>query len=162
MALFNKKTAHFPHPLCQCVDSVCISAEIDSTEELRCETIEKECTCHRLTSDVRLILHTKDLANRAGLSVASKFGQSNSVPSAIQQALDQMSDDDILSMVRSRHIQTPSEILAYSKSISEEVKLLEDKYKALAEQVAAESAATASAATASAATESAGKSTNNS
>ena len=28
----------------------------------------------RYTSDVRLLLHNKDLASRAGVSVASKFG----------------------------------------------------------------------------------------
>ena len=64
-----------------------------------------------------MILHTKDLASRAGLTVASKFGQNRNSASQIQQIMDTMSDDDLLSTVRSRHIQSPSEILAWSKEL---------------------------------------------
>lgn len=83
--------------------------EIDDTNESRPV---------RYTSDVRLILHTKDLASRAGIAVASKFGQNRQSSSQIQQIMDKMSDDDLLSTVRSRHIQSPSEIIAWSKELS--------------------------------------------
>ena len=65
-----------------------------------------------------MILHTKDLASRAGLAVASKFGQSKQSASQIQQIMDRMSDDDLLSTVRSRYVQSPSEIIAWSKELS--------------------------------------------
>jgi 3-dehydroquinate dehydratase len=65
-----------------------------------------------------LILHTKDLASRAGLAIASKFGQSKQSASQIQQIMDKMSDDDLLATVRSRHVQAPSEIIAWSKELS--------------------------------------------
>ena len=51
------------------------------------------------------------MASRAGLAVASKFGQSKQSASQIQQIMDKMSDDDLLATVRSRHVQAPSEIL---------------------------------------------------
>lgn len=74
-----------------------------------------------------MILHTKDLASRAGLAIASKFGQSKQSPSQIQQIMDNMSDDDLLATVRSRHIQAPSEIIAWSKELSAYAEHLESQ-----------------------------------
>ena len=69
-------------------DAFSVAPEFDSTEELRVEIDDTdESRPVRYTSDVRLILHTKDLASRAGLAVASKFGQSKSSPSQIQQII---------------------------------------------------------------------------
>ena len=100
-------------------DAFAVAPQFDSTEELRVEIDETDETRPvRYTSDVRLILHTKDLTSRAGLAVASKFGQSKQSASQIQQIMDKMSDDDLLSTVRSRHVQAPSEIIAWSKELS--------------------------------------------
>lgn len=100
-------------------DAFAVAPEFDSTEQLRIEIDDTdESRPVRYTSDIRLILHTKDLSSRAGIAVASKFGQGNQSPSQIQQVMDKMSDDDLLATVRSRHIQTPSEILAWSKELS--------------------------------------------
>lgn len=100
-------------------DAFAVAPEFDCTEELRVEIDETDETRPvRYTSDVRLILHTKDLASRAGLAVASKFGQSRQSASQIQQIMDKMSDDDLLATVRSRHVQSPSEIIAWSKELS--------------------------------------------
>ena len=67
-------------------DAFAVAPQFDSTEELRVEIDETDETRPvRYSSDVRLILHTKDLASRAGLAVASKFGQSNQSASQIQQ-----------------------------------------------------------------------------
>lgn len=100
-------------------DAFAVAPQFDSTEELRVEIGEMDETCPvRYTSDVRLILHTKDLASRAGLAVASKFRQGNQSASQIQQIMDGMSDDDLLATVRSRHVQAPSEIIAWSKELS--------------------------------------------
>lgn len=107
-------------------DAFAVAPEFDSTEELRVEIDDSDETCPvRYTSDVRLILHTKDLASRAGLAVASKFGQSKQSVSQIQQIMDKMSDDDLLATVRSRHIQSPSEIIAWSKDLSAYAEKLE-------------------------------------
>lgn len=100
-------------------DTFAVAPEFDSTEQLRIEIYDNEETCPvRYTSDVRLLLHAKDLASRAGLAVASKFGQVSRSASQIQQIMDGMSDDDLLATVRSRHVQAPSEIIAWSKELS--------------------------------------------
>ena len=111
-------------------DAFAVAPEFDSTEELRVEIDETDETRPvRYTSDVRLILHTKDLASRAGLAVVSKFGQSRNSASQIQQIMDKMSDDDLLSTVRSRHIQFFSEIIAWSKELAALVEILHHQAK---------------------------------
>lgn len=113
-------------------DVFAVAPEFDSTEQLRVEIYDNEEDCPvRYTSDVRLLLHTKDLASRAGLSVASKFGQGGQSASQIQQLMDTMSDDDLLSTVRSRHIQSPSEIIAWSKDLSAYAEHLESQAQEL-------------------------------
>lgn len=113
-------------------DAFAVAPEFDSTEQLRVEIYDNEEDCPvRYTSDIRLILHTKDLASRAGLAVASKFGQSNQSASQIQQIMDRMSDDDLLATVRSRHIQAPSEIIAWSKELSAYAENLESQAQEL-------------------------------
>lgn len=113
-------------------DAFAVAPQFDSTEELRVEIDETdESRPVRYTSDVRLILHTKDLASRAGLAVASKFGQGRQSASQIQQIMDKMSDDDLLNTVRSRHIQAPSEIIAWSKDLSAYAEHLETQVQDL-------------------------------
>lgn len=115
-------------------DAFAVAPEFDCTEELRVEIDDTDETRPvRYTSDVRLILHTKDLASRAGLSVASKFGQSKQSASQIQQIMDTMSDDDLLATVRSRHVQAPSEIIAWSKELSAYAEHLESQAQDLIE-----------------------------
>lgn len=109
-------------------DAFAVAPQFDSTEELRVEIDDSdESRPVRYTSDVRLLLHVKDLASRAGIAVASKFGQGSQSPSQIQTMMDTMSDDDLLSTVRSRHIQAPSEIVAWSKELSAYAERLESQ-----------------------------------
>lgn len=113
-------------------DAFAVAPEFDCTEELRVEIDDTDESCPvRYTSDVRLILHTKDLASRAGLTIASKFGQGKQSPSQIQQIMDKMTDDDLLSTVRSRYVQSPSEIIAWSKELSAYAENLESQAQQL-------------------------------
>lgn len=113
-------------------DAFAVAPEFDSTEELRVEIDETDETRPvRYTSDVRLILHTKDLASRAGLAIASKFGQTRNSASQIQQIMDTMSDDDLLATVRSRYVQSPSEIIAWSKELAAHAEVLEHEAQSL-------------------------------
>ena len=113
-------------------DAFAVAPEFDSTEQLRVEIDDTDETCPvRYTSDVRLLLHNKDLASRAGLAVASKFGQSKQPASQIQQIMDRMSDEDLLATVRSRHVQAPSEIIAWSKELSAYAENLESQAQKL-------------------------------
>jgi hypothetical protein len=116
------------------ISSMPVAPEFDSTEQLRVEIDDTdESRPVRYTSDVRLILHNKDLASRAGISVASKFGQSKQSTSQIQQIMDTMSDEDLLATVRSRYVQSPSEIIAWSKELSAYAENLESEAQALIE-----------------------------
>lgn len=131
-------------------DAFAVAPQFDCTEELRVEIDDTDETRPvRYTSDVRLILHTKDLASRAGLAVASKFGQCRQSSSQIQQIMDRMSDDDLLATVRSRYVQAPSEIIAWSKELSACAERLEAQAQDLIEaetaRQEAEKAAAASA-----------------
>lgn len=113
-------------------DVFAVAPEFDSTEQLRVEIDDTDKDRPvRYTSDVRLILHTKDLASRAGLAIASKFGQSKQSSSQIQQIMDKMSDDDLLATVRSRYVQSPSEIIAWSKELSAYAENLESQAQEL-------------------------------
>lgn len=113
-------------------DAFAVAPNFDCTEELRVEIDDTDKSRPvRYTSDVRLILHNKDLASRAGLSVASKFGQSKHSPSQIQQIMDKMTDADLLATVRSRHVQAPSEIIAWSKELSAYAENLESQAQEL-------------------------------
>lgn len=134
-------------------DAFAVAPQFDSTEELRVEIDETdESRPVRYTSDVRLILHTKDLASRAGIAVATKFGQSRQSTSQIQQIMDKMSDDDLLATVRSRHVQAPSEIIAWSKELSAYAEHLETQAQDLIEaETAKQEAEKAAAASANAA-----------
>ena len=135
-------------------DAFSVAPTFDSTEQLRVEIDDTDETRPvRYTSDVCLILHTKDLASRAGISVVSKFGQGKQSASQIQKVMDKMSDDDLLSTVRSRYVQAPSEIIAWSKELSAYAERLESHAQELidaettkqeAEKAAAASAQSAS------------------
>lgn len=74
-----------------------------------------------LRTDNYLILHQKDLENRIGLENVRQWikalDQSSGRSSAHQQALDKLSDRDLFSLVRSRHIQAPADLSAYVGSI---------------------------------------------
>ena len=134
-------------------DAFAVAPVFDCTEELRVEIDDTDETRPvRYTSDVRLILHTKDLASRAGLAITSKFGQSKQSASQIQQIMDKMSDDDLLATVRSRHVQSPSEIISWSKELSAYAENLESQARELIDaETAKQEAEKAAAASANAA-----------
>lgn len=146
-------------------DAFAVAPEFACTEQLRVEIDETDETRPvRYTSDVRLLIHSKDLASRAGIDVASRFGQSRNSSSQIQQIMDTLSDDELLSTVRSRYIQSPSEIIAWSKELSAYAENLESEAQALidAETAKQEEEKAAAAAAAAAAGESSTSSTSSS
>ena len=134
-------------------DFFSVAPEFDSTEQLRVEIDDTdESRPVRYASDIRLLLHNKDLASRAGVAIASKFGQSKQSVSQIQEIMDKMSADDLLATVRSRHIQSPSEIIAWSKELSAYAETLESQAQELIDaEIAKQEAEKAAAAAANAA-----------
>lgn len=100
-----------------------IAVQVDPVDSFRFEKVTStDGDSYRVRSDVSMLLHAADLAKRIGSSSAQYFMDSRrSRSSSIQEALDKLnpSDDELLSMVKSRHLQHPSEILAFVDSIND-------------------------------------------
>lgn len=115
-----------------------IALQVDPIEPFRFEKIEvsENQVSYRIRSDVSMLLHVADLAKRVGVSTAQRFMDSKSSrSSSLQEQLDKLnpSDDELLSMVKSRHLQHPSEILDWVDSINE---LAEDMKSEALKQIA--------------------------
>lgn len=102
-------------------DEIC--ASIDPVESFRIERDSDDPNSPvRVRSDISMLLHAADTAKKIGASgLQYLMNTKRTKTSSFQSQLDSMnlSDDEILSMVKSRHLQHPSEILAWSESINE-------------------------------------------
>ena len=98
-----------------------IAVEIDPGSKLCIEiTGEDSDICYRDRSDISMLLHAKDTANKLGLEGLRYLSESRRTKtSAIQSQLDQMDDQLLLDTVKSRHLQSPAEILAWSESLTQ-------------------------------------------
>lgn len=128
-----------------------IAVEIDPVSKFCIETIgEGENKGYRFRSDISMLLHAKDTANKIGLEGLRYLSESRRTKtSAIQSQLDQMDDQLLLDTVKSRHLQSPSEILAWSESLTQVAHELETRVAAEArkkydEEIAAAAAASSS------------------
>lgn len=128
-----------------------IAVEIDPVSKFCIETIgEGEDRCYRYRSDISMLLHAKDTANKIGIEGLRYLSESRRTKtSAIQSQLDQMDDQLLLDTVKSRHLQSPSEILAWSESLTQVAHELETRVGAEArkkydEEILAAAAATGS------------------
>ena len=97
-----------------------IAVEIDPVSKFCIETVgEGDDKCHRYRSDISMLLHAKDTANKIGVEGLRYLSESRRTKtSAIQSQLDQMDDQLLLDTVRSRHLQSPAEIIAWSESLT--------------------------------------------
>ena len=97
-----------------------------------------------------MLLHAKDTANKIGVEGLRYLSESRRTKtSAIQSQLDQMDNQLLLDTVKSRHLQSPSEILAWSESLTQVAHELESRVAAEArkkydEEIAAAAAASSS------------------
>lgn len=128
-----------------------IAVEIDPVSKFCIEVIgEGEDKCYRYRSDISMLLHAKDTANKIGLEGLRYLSESRRTKtSAIQSQLDQMDDQLLLDTVKSRHLQSPSEILAWSESLTQvahelEVRSATEARKHYDEEIAAAAAASSS------------------
>lgn len=105
-----------------------IAVEIDPVSKFCIEiTGEDEDKCYRYRSDISMLLHAKDTANKIGIEGLRYLSESRRTKtSAIQSQFDQMDDELLLSTVKSRHLQSPSEILAWSQQLTAIAQDLED------------------------------------
>lgn len=106
-----------------------IAVEIDPVSKFCIETVgEREDKYYRYRSDISMLLHAKDTANKIGTEGLRYLSESRRTKtSAIQSQLDQMDDQLLLDTVKSRHLQSPSEILAWSESLTQVAHELETR-----------------------------------
>lgn len=127
---------------------ICASSEPDivleelPTEPFRFEKVgTEENEAIRIRSDVSMLLHAADMAKKYGPGfVQSMVNMRRPKTSEIQSQMDQMSDAQILDTIKSRHLQSPSELLSWSEYLVDQAKVIEDEASRLAlEQEAAKS-----------------------
>ena len=123
-----------------CLCPICASSEPDialeelPTEQFRFEKVgTDENECVRIRSDVSMLLHASDMAKKYGTGfVQSMIDMRRPKSSAIQSQMDQMSDDQILDTIKSRHLQSPSEILAWSEYLIDQAKSIKEEFSRIA------------------------------
>ena len=125
-----------------CLCPICASSEPDivleelPTEPFRFEKVgTEECEAIRIRSDVSMLLHAADMAKKYGAGfVQSMIDMRRPKSSPLQSQMDQMSDAAILDTVKSRHLQSPSELLAWSEYLVEQAKDIEQEAEHLSHE----------------------------
>lgn len=120
-------------PICASSDPDIVLEELP-TELFRFEKIgTDENEAVRVRSDVSMLLHAADMAKKYGPGFAqSMIDLRRPKSSALQSQMDQMSDAQILDTIKSRHLQSPSELLAWSEYLIDQAKSIEDEVSRLA------------------------------
>lgn len=130
-----------------CLCPICASSEPDivlealPTEPFRFEKVgTDEDEVIRVRSDVSMLLHAADMAKKYGTGfVQSMIDMRRPKSSALQTQMDQMTDAAILDTVKSRHLQSPSELMAWSEYLVEQAKDIEQEAERIALEREAES-----------------------
>lgn len=119
---------------------ICASSEPDivleelPTEPFRFEKVgTEENEAVRIRSDVSMLLHAADMAKKYGTGfVKSMIDIRRPKSSGLQSQMDCMTDDQILDTVKSRHLQSPSELIAWSEYLIDQAKSIEDEASRIA------------------------------
>lgn len=127
---------------------ICASSEPDivleelPTEPFRFEKVGVEDNeAVRIRSDVSMLLHAADMAKKYGPGfVQSMIDMRRPKSSSIQSQMDQMTDDQILDTIKSRHLQSPSELIAWSEYLIEQARDIEQEAERLSLEKQAETA----------------------
>lgn len=121
------------YPICSSPDPDIVLEELP-TESFRFEKIGTEDNeAIRIRSDVSMLLHAADMAKKYGANfVQSMIDMRRPKSSPLQAQMDQMSDTQILDTVKSRHLQSPSELIAWSEYLMEQAKNVEQEAERLA------------------------------
>lgn len=119
---------------------ICASSEPDivleelPTEPFRFEKVGTEASeAVRIRSDVSMLLHAADMAKKYGTGfVKSMVEMHRPKSSRIQSEMDLLSDAQILDTIKSRHLQSPSELIAWSEYLIDQAKSIEDEASRIA------------------------------
>lgn len=128
---------------------ICASSEPDivleqlPTEPFRFEKIgTEENGAVRIRSDVSMLLHAADMAKKYGPGfVQSMIDMRRPKSGSLQSQMDLMSDDQILDTIKSRHLQSPSELIAWSEYLIDQAKTVEAEAERIALEKEASQAA---------------------
>lgn len=123
-----------------CLCPICTSSEPDivleelPTEQFRFEKAGTDDNEYiRIRSDVSMLLHAADMAKKYGTGfVQSMIDMRRPKSSSLQSQMDQMSDAQILDTIKSRHLQSPSELIAWSEYLIDQAKDIEQEAERLA------------------------------
>lgn len=132
-------------PICSSSDPDIVLEELP-TEQFRFEKNGVEGDEYtRIRSDISMLLHAADMAKKYGSNfVQSMIDMRRPKSSSIQSQMDQMSDAQILDTIKSRHLQSPSELISWSDYLMEQAKEIEQEAERLSlEKQAATAAETA-------------------
>lgn len=117
-----------------------IAPEIDVTEQFRIERLgdddDPDCAI-RIRSDISMLMHAADMSKKIG-GEAMRYmteryrGKVSSAQSQIDTL--NLSDDDLIRTVKSRHLQSSSELLAWSEHLTAVADELLNEYKRLQDE----------------------------
>lgn len=115
------------------------TVEIDPVDEFQIEFLGDPSDPHcpvRVNSDVAMLLHAQETVKQIGVEGYRFLAESRRTKtSAVQSAFDNMPDDLILSTIKSKYYQSPSELLAYSEMLTRMAADCEARYRELLDQV---------------------------
>lgn len=114
-----------------------VTLEVDNVDLFRIEEVthtDPSESYIRIRSDVSMLFHAESTAKKLGVEGFRYLSESRRVKSSpTQTMMDNMPDDLILDTLKSRHLQQPSELLAFSEQLSALASDMEEQYKAYVE-----------------------------
>lgn len=114
-----------------------ITLEVDNVDLFRIEQVDHVDPSEsyiRVRSDISMLFHAEATAKKIGTEGFRFLAESRRVKSSPTQAMmDKMPDGLILDTLKSRHLQHPSELLAFSEQLSAMASDMEEEYKAYVE-----------------------------
>ena len=120
--MFGVENFNFVQP--NIVDPLCVDVHTDS---------DGNVVSYSISSDINLLFNQERLSNVLGRDGLKKFfDDMSSRSSALTELRSKISDDDLAAMCKSRYLQSPSEILAWSQYLNANYEQLMSEVKARA------------------------------
>lgn len=92
----------------------------DSFNFVCLKTADSDIESVRLTSDITMLLNQKRLDNLSSQALLQHFAEMAQSNSSFADVRSKLGDDDLIKFVKSRYIQSPSELMSYSNYLLSE------------------------------------------
>lgn len=110
-----------------------ITLDVDNVDLFRIDKVEHTDETQsyiRIRSDISMLFHAESTAKKIGIEGFRYLAESRRIKtSSTQSVMDNMPTDLILDTIKSRHLQHPSELLAFSEQLSCMAADMEEEYK---------------------------------